>query len=207
MLRTRRRLSRRPPRAQKTRSRFAVDVRREQLLRLGLELFGSASYDELSIDAIARAAGISKGLLYHYFPSKRDFYVAALGLAADELVRETEAASASDPLVELRAVLDRYFDYVERHAPAYVALFRGGIGFDPEVSAIVEATRQRFLDRLLARIDAPVEPRLRTAYRGYIGFVEAAVLDWAEQRAITRHELAELCVKLAEATARAGASG
>src|SRR5689334_1058061 len=57
------------------RSRLAVDKRRAQLLKLGQELFSNFNYDELSIDEIARRAGISKGLLYHYFPSKRDYYV------------------------------------------------------------------------------------------------------------------------------------
>jgi AcrR family transcriptional regulator len=186
------------------RRRLAVDERREQLLRLGLELFGQRSYDELSIDDIARAAGVSKGLLYHYFASKRDFYVAALRVAADELVAKTLERSFDDPSEELRAVLDHYIDYVERHAAAYIALFRGGIGFDAEVSAIVEATRERFLDRLLTRaaLAAPAA-RARTAFRGYIGFVEAAVLDWVARRDLGRHELRELCVRMAEASARA----
>ena len=185
------------------RERLAVDARREQLLELGLSLFGKKSYDEISIDEIAQRAGISKGLLYHYFPSKRDFYVAALSVAADELCAATELPPTGDPLADLRAALEAYLDYVERHAPAYVTLFRGGIGNDPDVRAIVDATRERLLERLLSRIETAKNPLIENAFRGYVGFVEAAVLDWIDRREVAREEVVTLCLKLAEATARA----
>ena len=54
-------MAEKPPRA-----RLLVDERRAQLLALGLRLFAEHSYDEVSIDELARAAGVSKGLLYHY---------------------------------------------------------------------------------------------------------------------------------------------
>ena len=68
------------------RSRLAVDERRAQLLELGLRLFGTRPYDEVSIDDIAADAGVSKGLLYHYFGSKRAFYVATVQHAAAVLL-------------------------------------------------------------------------------------------------------------------------
>ena len=79
-----------------SRQRRKVEERREQLLDLALELFIHRTYEELSIDDIAQAAGISKGLLYHYFPSKRAFYVAAVGKAADHLLEATEAVKRGD---------------------------------------------------------------------------------------------------------------
>ena len=62
----------------KPRARLEVDERRAQLMKLGIELFAARAYDEVSIDELSRMAGISKGLLYHYFPTKRDFYVATV---------------------------------------------------------------------------------------------------------------------------------
>ena len=73
------------------------DERREELLRAGVELFSARSYDEVSIDEIAAAVGISRGLLYHYFPSKRDFYVAGLRRAADDLLAAVEPAAREPP--------------------------------------------------------------------------------------------------------------
>ena len=87
------RLAQKPPRA-----RLLVDERRAQLLSLGLQLFGERSYDEVSIDELAREAQISKGLLYHYFPTKRDLYVA--GLQATD---EGKAKEAWGKLIDLIA--------------------------------------------------------------------------------------------------------
>jgi AcrR family transcriptional regulator len=185
------------------RSRLAVDQRRSHLLAIGLALFSSQSYDELSVDDIARAAGVSKGLLYHYFDGKRGFYVETVRHSADELYQTVlEAAEREpDPLAQLRAGLTAYLGYVDEHAHAYVALLRGGVGFDPEVAGIVEQTRRYFLDRLLRDFEqAPDRPRLRNAFRGFIGFVEAASLDWVDQRDVSKEHLVELSLAMAERT-------
>ena len=179
------------------RTRLAVDARRAQLLELGQELFSTHSYDELSIDDIARAAGISKGLLYHYFPSKRDYYVATVHAASAELLRQTQTPADAAPLERLRAGLDAYLGYVERHATAFATLLRSGVGFDPEVSAIVEGTRQAFLDRLRSGAADP-SPALRNSLRGWIGFVEACVLDWLDHGDVSRDRLLEVLVSMAE---------
>lgn len=167
----------------KSRRRLPVGERREELLKLGLERFARRSYDDISIDEIAEEAGISKGLLYHYFPSKRDFYIAALGVAAGELVERIELAG-DDPAQALEA----YLSFVEEREPAYRALYRGGIGFDAEVSSIIEQCRRRILERILQHADS-VTPQVRNAVRGFIGHVEASVLDWLDHRDLPRERL------------------
>ncbi|MDQ3974690.1 MAG: TetR/AcrR family transcriptional regulator, partial [Actinomycetota bacterium] len=123
------------------RSRFPGDQRRAQLVRIGEREFSHRPYDAVSIEEIAAAAGISKGLLYHYFPSKRDFYVAVIEAAATELREVTEPDPKLHDLERLRSSIDAYLDYVEQHAEAYVALMRGGIGADNQVRDIVDETR------------------------------------------------------------------
>src|SRR6266498_2850582 len=114
-----------------TRSRRRLsDERREELLRAGVELFGTRSFDEVSIDEIAATVGISRGLLYHYFPSKRDFYVAGLRRAADDLLAAVGPAARAPLGDRLVVGLDAYLDYVEGHARGFVSLMRGGIGSD-----------------------------------------------------------------------------
>lgn len=186
-----------PPRIARERARLQVDERRTQLLELGLQLFSDRSYDELGVDDIARAAGISKGLLYHYFPSKRDYYVEVVRAAAGLLVARTEAAGVDASPEALQDGLDAYLDFVEQHARSFVALMRGGVGSDPEVVQIVEATRRTIAERILSRLgaDAPT-PLLRTALRGWIGLVEAASLDWLERRDLPREQLRQLCAQL-----------
>src|SRR4051794_34416347 len=89
----------RPP----ARTRLEVDERRAQLLELGLGLFSARPYDDVAIEDLAAAAGISKGLLYHYFPTKRDFYAAAIGEAARRLLDATIPREEDPPLERLRA--------------------------------------------------------------------------------------------------------
>jgi AcrR family transcriptional regulator len=177
-----------PPRAaararEPARARLDVDERRRQLVALGIELFSERAYDEVSIDELAQVAGISKGLLYHYFPTKRDFYVATVREAASQLLSRTATATPSqmEPLARLEAGLDVYIDYVSKHGKPYQALLRSGIGTDAEVGRIVDETREAFCARLTE--GAPVDttaPLVRIALRGWVGFVEATVIEWLD---------------------------
>ncbi|MCA9604070.1 MAG: TetR/AcrR family transcriptional regulator [Myxococcales bacterium] len=169
------------------RTRFTVEDRRAQLLELGLRLFAEHAYDDVSIDDIASAAGISKGLLYHYYGGKRAFYVACVSHAAERLVERTHMPDTIPEPERARAGLEAYFDYVEEHETAYVALMRSGIGNDPEVAQIVENTRTRIVERALVvmGIEEP-RPVFRAATRTWIGGVEAACLEHLEHRDVPR---------------------
>lgn len=180
-----------------SRSRLAVDERREQLVSLALELFSNKTYDEISIDEIAKAAGISKGLLYHYFPSKRAFYIAALERAAEDLLVKTEIEghSGAQSPDDLREATERYLTFAEEHDTQYTFILRGGMAGDPQVQAIVNRIRDRFYERIMEGLNTD-DPKLRTAVRGYIGFVEAASLAWLDQRELSRTELGDLLVQV-----------
>ena len=202
-------------RARRPRRRIRLDndARKAQLLALGVQAFSDRTYDEVSIDDIARLAGISKGLLYHYFPTKRHLYVAGLRFTADQLIAETERAARPDlpPLDRIRAGLDAYLDHVARHARPFVALMRGGIGSDPEVVAVIESVRATYMRRFVdTATGTPLEPALtsplvRVALRGWIGFVEASSLEWLARREVDRTALRDLLVDSLLATFRVAA--
>jgi AcrR family transcriptional regulator len=179
------------------RARLTTDARREQLVALGGEIFSERPFDEVSIDDIAAAAGISKGLLYHYFPSKRDFYVAVVREAADEMQAVTETDPDLPAIERLSAGLDRYLEYVETHARGFATVLRAGIGSDPEVASIVEDVRSAMAGRILEDLSLDGEPPagVRIAVRGWVGFAEAASLEWLERREIPRDELRDLLIK------------
>jgi AcrR family transcriptional regulator len=189
---------------QPARTRLQVDVRRQQLLDLGLELFGNQTYDELSIDDIAKRAGVSKGLLYHYFPSKRAFYVAAVQEAARQLLEETDIdrhgeGPTPDP-EGVRAGLRAFLGYVARRRVAYGFLLRGGIGTDPEVAQIIEDTRQALVDRMISRLSRfgarADDPATRLRLRGWLGFLEASSLDWAGSQELDLEAFLQLLVQM-----------
>jgi AcrR family transcriptional regulator len=181
----------------KTRTRLDVDARRAQLLALGLDAFAKRTYDDVPIEDIARAAGISKGLLFHYFPTKRSFYVATLREAARQLLDETAMEHVEEPFARLVAGLDAYLAYVDRHGPAYAALLRGGIGSDPEVAAVVEETRATIVERLVSGMQAgELTPLLRTSLRAWLGFVEAGALDRFDHKDVSNDDLRALIVEV-----------
>src|SRR6476619_3589113 len=132
------------------RVRLDNDERRAQLLALARTAFSARSYDDVSIDDLAREAKISKGLLYHYFPTKRDLYVAGLREIAEELVLTLPSVPRELPPAErVGRSLDAYLDFVTEHSRAYVSLLRGGIGSDPEVAAVITGVRKRLAESFL----------------------------------------------------------
>lgn len=184
-----------------------MDSRRAQLLDLGLRLFGTRAYDEVSIDDIAAAANISKGLLYHYFGGKKAFYAAVVGDAARRLVAAIQPVRELPPPSSVLAGLDAYVRFVEERADAYAALVTGGLGADPQIAEILESTRLEIVGIILTELglDRP-RPAYRLALRSWIGGVEAACVDWLRRRDLPRAELLQLmlgCLRGALASAYA----
>lgn len=179
----------------RARSRLSVDQRRTQLLDLGRRLFNARPYDAISIDEIAAAAGISKGLLYHYFPSKRHFYVEVVRIGAEHVQRVTAVRPELAPAVQLRQSIDSFLTYVEKNASAYGHLLRSGVGTDPEASAIVENTRRAMVDQVLRSVGVPEgRPAVRLVVRGWVGFSEGVTLEWAERRDVPRRDVLKMLV-------------
>ena len=187
-------------------TRLEADARRRQLLELGADLFARHGYERLSMARIAREAGISKALLFHYFPSKQAYFAATLEQAAAELAETTEPDPDKPPLEQLASSLDAYLRWVERHAAAYEKLIRS-VGAVPEVRELVERVRDETAERILAGI-APGSrpaPALRAAVRGWLWFMDGAVLDWIEHRDMDRDRLHDLLLgTLMGAAAAAG---
>jgi AcrR family transcriptional regulator len=188
-------------------TRMQVDERRRQLLELGAELFATHSFGELSMARIAREAGISKALLYHYFPSKQDFFVATLQQGAQEIARRTEPDPNLPPLEALAASLDAFLGWIEENETAYRKLMES-VGSVPEVKALIDEIRDATSDRILDGLGAgkPQPPKLRAAARGWLWFMDGAILDWLEHRDMTRTELRDLMLgSLAGSLTAAGA--
>lgn len=172
-----------------------MDARRAQLLEHGLQLFGTRAYDEVAIEDIAAHANVSKGLLYHYFGSKRGYYLEVVRDAGRLLLAATEPPDTIPTPERLRWGIGRYLGFVEQHRPTYSALVTGGLGADPEVAAILENVRQAFVGRALLSLGltAP-RPIFKVALRGWIGGVEAAAVQWAFDDSVERETLVELVV-------------
>jgi AcrR family transcriptional regulator len=168
-------------------TRLENDERRRLLLELGAELFTRHAYDEISMAQIAREAGISKALLYHYFPSKQDYFVATLASGAEELRALVEPDPGLPPAEALMAAVDAYLRWIDDNAAAYSKLLQSAATV-PEVRELVEGVRTTTVERILEGIGA-TEPAARTAVRGWLWFMDGACLDWIAHRDIERQQL------------------
>jgi AcrR family transcriptional regulator len=180
-------------------TRLDVEERRRRLLELGTDLFARHDYDALSMAAIAREAGISKALLYHYFPSKQAYFVATLEQKAAELAALIAPDPALSPAQQLATSLDAFLGWVEENGEAYAKLVRGA-GAVPEVREVMEEVREATAELILAGLGPPTPqtPVRRTAVRAWLWFMDGAILDWLEHRDLTREELHTLLLRALE---------
>ncbi|MFE2355443.1 TetR/AcrR family transcriptional regulator [Streptomyces parvulus] len=170
---------------------MGVEERRQQLIGVALELFSRRSPDEVSIDEIASAAGISRPLVYHYFPGKLSLYEAALQRASDDLAARF-VEPAEGPLgARLLRVMGRYFDFVEEHGPGFSALMRGGPAVGSSTTnALVDSVRQAAYVQILSHLGVTDPPaRLELVVRSWISLAESTALIWLDGRRIPRAEL------------------
>ncbi|MDR6973457.1 AcrR family transcriptional regulator [Streptomyces sp. 3330] len=173
------------------RRRMGVEERRQQLIGVALELFAQRSPDEVSIDEIAAAAGISRPLVYHYFPGKLSLYEAALKRASEDLAGRFAEPHEGPLGSRLLRVMRRYFDFVDAHGPGFSALMRGGPAVGSSTTnALIDSVRQNAYEQILSHLgvaDAP--PRLELIVRSWISLAESTALIWLDGRRIPREEL------------------
>lgn len=179
---------------QPARTRLSPDERRSQLLDLGVRLLATRSLDELSIDLLAEEAGISRGLLYHYFGSKHDFREAVVRRAADDLLAQTTPPDGGEPLERLLVSVTAYVDYVVANYEGYLSLVKGAASGNETLRRIYDEARSALTDRIF-REDTAGElvadtPLNRLVVRGWSALAEELVLTWkVEPDGVTREEL------------------
>ncbi|PWW24744.1 TetR family transcriptional regulator [Geodermatophilus normandii] len=185
-----------PPSPARTR-RSAAD-RREQLVGIGLQLLPTTPVQELTIDEVARRAGISRSLLFHYFPSKREYYQAVTRAAAD-LLRAHLTPPADLPAEQRPAwMLERYVGWVETYRESHLAFVRGAAGGDPWVAEVYEETREALVDLGIGALGGLQDPLRRQLVRSWFAFTEDLVHQWVREPAVSREELLALLTDLLE---------
>jgi AcrR family transcriptional regulator len=195
------------------RTRLAVDTRREQLLRAGVGLLRVRTPDEISVDDVARSAGISRGLLYHYFEDRDAFVVAVLEQASAELRTALRADGQLSGRERIEAAVEAFIGFAEAHAAGFRAVLTGGVA-NRKVAGLIEQTRERDLDAFVTSVAAttsnPEVARrsnvLRAALHAHMHFMEGAVVRWLTRDEITREQLHELILRALDGTLAAAQS-
>ncbi|MGX9790222.1 TetR/AcrR family transcriptional regulator [Mycobacterium sp. MMS18-G62] len=163
-----------------SRRRLSPDDRRNELLALGAEVFGQRPYDDVRIDEIAERAGVSRALMYHYFPDKRAFFAAVVRAEGERLFEATNAPPDPDASLfgQLRAGVLAYLRYDEEHPHGAWAAYVGMGRSDPVLRGIEDIDNDRQANRIISRInaavgegmDSKVERDLRITIYGWLAF-------------------------------------
>jgi len=188
---------------ERTRRRLSTAERREQLLSVGARLFSESPYDDVWIEQVAEIAGVSRGLLYHYFPTKRDFFAAVVERESERMLRMTAAVPGVPVREQLGAGLDIFLEYVETHAHGFRAFHRADAAGDQTVRKVYQrslaAQERQILDALAADPEfgwaTEERPDLRIAVRGWLAFTTAVCLEWLRGADLSRQQLRDLCAR------------
>src|SRR5580658_1894501 len=181
--------------------RLDHDERRAQILACARRLFSERNYDAVSTNDIAREAGVARGLLHHYFGTKRELYL--------EVVRSlVRMPSNPVPLtapgrglgIVITDSVERWLTMLERNRGTWLAAIASrGLGRDPEVEEILDEAREQAADRLIEALQtyeaAQAPDELRATIRAYSGFAEAASVEWLLRERLTRDQARALLVE------------
>lgn len=179
------------------RTRLSPAQRRAQLIDLGVQMLSERPLEQISVDEIADQAGVSRGLLFHYFASKHDFHVEIVRHISRDMLERTAPDESLDPISMLRGTLVAYVDYVTERRDTYVSMLRGAGSSDPDMTEVFEQTRTAMVDRTAAHLPLlgiELTAAVHLAVRGWIAFVEDTTIEWLRDPRITREEYIELAV-------------
>jgi AcrR family transcriptional regulator len=179
------------------RYRLQPQQRREQLLDSGAALFAEKPYEDVFVEDIAARANVSRATLYHYFPSKRDLYVAIFKRASNRILARAKPDPQLPLSKQLAAGLEAYIQHFADHPFEAIAINRGALSDDPAIQAIITEDLNIVGKRLIEKLVAEGRPRDITeiAVEGWLAFVRAACVKWVEPRTISRAELTEMCLR------------
>ncbi|MFF6834348.1 MULTISPECIES: TetR family transcriptional regulator [unclassified Streptomyces] len=176
------------------RVRLKPEERRAQLIDIGLRLLTTRPIHEMSIDEVAAEAGISRGLLFHYFPTKRDYYVAVVRAGNRRLLLHAADPEGGTHAERVRRIVDGFVSFVQRRKDNYVAVVRAAAGGDELVLKVFEENRCILTDRVLRAAGVPAPTSLhRLVARGWLAMAEEMAISSTDE-VIAKDDLVDLLV-------------
>ncbi|MFJ6012163.1 TetR/AcrR family transcriptional regulator [Streptomyces sp. NPDC092952] len=178
------------------RQRLNPADRRAQLLGVGARLFATHPYDEVLMEEVAEAAGVSRALLYRHFPSKHALFAAVYQQAADQLLAETRLDPADSLVEQLVQGMEVHLDYFVANRHAVLAANRVLAG-DPVIQTIMTNELDALRTRLLAVLplaDEGAREAVSGVLKSWLVFVQVLCVDWLTHETCTRAQLRDVCV-------------
>jgi AcrR family transcriptional regulator len=177
--------------AHQPKRRLVADERRTQLLEFGQEFFAHNGFDAVSMSALADRAGVSKGLLYHYFGDRRGFFLATVSYTMDSILQHLERPR-DDEQDPLKIMLLNLTDYFLQTRHFYIMSMQMG---DPEVRAEIDRVKDAIIENIgRDRGLSDLSPLGVVALRGWMAFSEAAITEWLTEQTISQTMLIDLLI-------------
>jgi AcrR family transcriptional regulator len=183
------------------RTRLSHDDRRRQLLGIGLAKLVDKPIQDLSIDEVATEAGISRGLLFHYFPTKRDYYLVCIEAAGRRILRNTEPDPALEPRARVAAMVRLFVEQIDRRRAFYLSLLHGTGTADVSLVEVYDRIWERATTRVVTALG--LAEHSRPVVHAWWAYVEDQALDWSAappvRRTRTLAGLVDHCVRALDA--------
>lgn len=174
--------------------RLEPDERRAEILACARRLFGERHYDAVSTTELARESGVARGLINHYFGTKRELYLEVIRdlMFIPEYAVEKLSHGTLDERVA--ASMDRFLTVIERNSAMWLATVgTGGYGRDPDIERIMQEADEIAADRMLETVglaDITVgREELRAMIRSFAGMAKAATREWLVSKTLTRDQV------------------
>ena len=180
--------------ATRSRTRLSPAARRAEILDTAGRLFAERGYAAVSASEVARRAGVTPGLLHHYFGGKRGLFVTLVERLGAQITDVTRVDTTEPTRVRTRAFATSWVEWVDANRQIWLAT--SGLDdnlADPELRAIVDAIRERVIDGFIADYPATLtdEPQIRLMLRSFLAFNRVVMRSWLDG-AVSRAEAERL---------------
>jgi AcrR family transcriptional regulator len=188
-----------------TRRRLTPEQRRDELMDVGAAIFGECAYEDVVMEDVARRAHASRALMYHYFPTKREFFAAIWKRAHDRLSAGMSDDGALSVRDEIAGALAAHLSFYEAHIPLVIIANRSSIATDPVLRAPIAEGMRTLCERILDAGGAAGHSRdiASAALAGWIAFVREMTVEWLLHQRISRSEVVEVCMRALDAAVSA----
>ncbi|WP_439031768.1 TetR/AcrR family transcriptional regulator [Gordonia terrae] len=186
-----------------TRRRLTPEARRAELISAGERLFGESPYDEVRMDDVASAAGVSRALMYRYFPDKRSLFVAVVDALSERMIARTVVAidPRATPFEKIRTAVLGYLDAYAEHPHAADSIVLGAGASEPRVRDRDQADRARlreliveqFRIELATPLPEGTASLLRAVVGAWLAYTQEFIREWVIDRELDRDRIADLC--------------
>lgn len=181
-----------------TDTRMSAAERREQILRCAIELVESSPFTEVSVDAVAERAGVTRTLVHHYFGTRRGLYLEAVRRLYTIPETATDDLGGNSPLDRVPPLVERWLEGVWEHRTMWIATVTGpGPGADPEVAEIIRAVDRDLAGRALDALGLVGHPdiaRLEAVMMTFAALAKQSSQEWLQEGALTRDDVRRLLI-------------